>query len=142
MSLIPRGSFYDMDKFFDDFWSPMRRESTFTGDFFAPRVDVKELDNQYQISAELPGVKKEDVSVTLDEGILTIEAECKDETKEEKGGKIIRQERRYGKYSRSFNLGGDVKEKDIKATFKDGILTVSAPKVAPAVPEQRRIEVK
>jgi len=142
MSLVPRGSFYNMDKFFDDFFTPFRREVPSVGDFFAPRVDVKELDNHYEISAELPGVKKENVNVTLEDGVLTIEAECRDETKEEKGGKVIRQERRYGKYSRSFTLGTDVKEKDIKANFKDGILTVTAPKAVQAPAEQRRIEVK
>jgi HSP20 family protein len=131
-----------MDRFFDDFWSPARRSSSNIGAFFTPRVDVKELDGHYEIAAELPGVKKEDLAITLDDGILTIEAETRQESKEEKEGRLIRQERRYGKYSRSFNLGGNVHEEDISAAFDNGILTIKAPKVPESTPQQRRIEVK
>ena len=55
MTLIPRGSFFDVDKFFDDFWSPARRGGNNIGAFFTPRVDIKELDDHYEITAELPG---------------------------------------------------------------------------------------
>lgn len=142
MTLVPRGSFFDMDKFFDDFWAPARQDAGNVGNFFAPRVDVKDMQDHYEISAELPGVKKEDISITLEDGVLTLDAETSQESKEEKGGKVIRQERRYGKYSRSFNLGGNIQEKDIKAGFKDGILTIAAPKATETAPQQRRIEVK
>jgi HSP20 family protein len=142
MTLIPRGSFFDVDKFFDDAWAPLQRGNSNVGSFFAPRVDIKENTDHYEISAELPGVKKEDVHLTLEEGILTLEAEMKQENKEEKEGKVIRQERRYGKYSRSFNLGGNVHEADISASFEDGVLKIKAPKVPETIPQQRRIEVQ
>ncbi|MAT50093.1 MAG: heat-shock protein Hsp20 [Porticoccaceae bacterium] len=142
MSLIPRGSFFDVDKFFDDFWSPATQRGSNVGAFFTPRVDIKEHDGHYEISAELPGVKKEDLHITLEEGILTIEAESRQESKEEKEGRVIRQERRYGKFTRSFNLGGNVSEEDISANFDNGILTITAPKVPEVTPQQRRIEVK
>jgi len=142
MSLIPRGSFFDVDKFFDDFWSPARRAGNNIGAFFTPRVDIRELDGHYEITAELPGVQKEDLNIILEEGILTIEAETRQESQEEKEGRVIRQERRYGKFSRSFNLGGNVKESDISAAFDNGILTIQAPKATEAVSQQRRIEVK
>lgn len=142
MTLVPRGSFFDVDKFFDDFWTPARRGSGNLGAFFTPRVDIRENRDHYEITAELPGVKKEDVHVTLEEGILTVEAEMKQEDKEENEGRVIRQERRYGKYSRSFNLGGNVHEQDISATFSDGILTVRAPKAPEITPQQRRIEIQ
>ncbi len=142
MTLIPRGSFFDVDKFFDDFWSPARRGSSNVGAFFTPRVDIKELDDHYEITAELPGVKKEDLNITLEEGILTIEAESRQESKEEKEGRVIRQERRYGKFTRSFNLGGNVHESDITAAFDNGILAIRAPKVPESVPQQRRIEIQ
>ena len=87
MSLIPRGSFFDVDKFFDDFWSPATQRGSNVGAFFTPRVDIKEHDGHYEISAELPGVKKEDLHITLEEGILTIEAESRQESKEEKEGR-------------------------------------------------------
>lgn len=140
MALIPRDRFFDIDRIFDEFWAPSResRQST----FFSPSVDIKEKDDHYEITAELPGVKKEDLHVTLNEGVLTIEAEARQEEKEEKEGRIIRQERRFGKFLRSFNLGDNVREEDIAAEFNDGILTLRAPKSEPKVPAQRRIEVK
>ena len=142
MSLIPRGSFLDADRFLNDFWAPVSRESESAGSFFAPRVDISETDNHYEISAELPGIKKEDIHVTLADGVLTLEAETSQEEKEEKEGRIIRQERRYGKYLRSFNLGGDVQESDISASFKDGVLVLKAPKLKEVEPKQRRISIK
>ncbi len=142
MALIPRSSMFDIDKFFDDMYAPLRQESGSMNSFFAPRVDIRENDDHYEITAELPGVKKEDVNITLDDGVLTLQAETKQEDKEEKEGKVIRQERRYGSYSRSFNLGGSVREEDISAEFDNGVLKVTAPKVTPATPERKRIEVK
>ena len=112
-----------------------------TGTFFAPRVDIKDVDEHYEITAELPGVAKEDIHVHVKDGILTLEAETTQEDKEEKEGKVIRQERRYGKFMRSFNLGTDVHEADIKASFTDGILTLQAPKLVEKPIERRRIEI-
>jgi HSP20 family protein len=139
MSLVPRKSLFDIDRFFEDQW-PGLSESDM-GNFFAPRVDIKEADNHYEITAELPGVAKEDIHVHVKDGILTLEAEASQEDKEEKEGKVIRQERRYGKYLRSFNLGSDVHEEDIKATFKDGVLKLQAPKLVEKPAERRRIAI-
>jgi HSP20 family protein len=141
MSLIPRGSFLDPDRFFDDFWAPVKREGESAAAFFAPRVDVKDKDDHFEITAELPGVQKEDIHLTLSEGVLTLEAEAKQEDKEEQNGKIIRQERRYGKLMRSFNLGSEVHEEDISAEFRDGVLTLRAPKRAEPAPTTRRINI-
>ncbi len=139
MSLIPRSNLFDIDRFFGDSW-PQQYESR-GGSFFAPRVDIKEANNHYEITAELPGVAKEDIHVHVKDGVLTLEAETSKEDKEEKDGKVIRQERRYGKYMRSFNLGTDIQEEDIKASFKDGVLKLEAPKQVPKQPERRRISV-
>ena len=139
MSLIPRKSLFDIDRFFEDQW-PGLSESDM-GNFFAPRVDIKEADDHYEITAELPGVAKEDIHVHVKDGILTLEAEASQEDKEEKEGKVIRQERRYGKYLRSFNLGSDVHEEDIKASFKDGVLKLQAPKLAEKPVQRRRIAI-
>jgi HSP20 family protein len=139
MSLIPRNNLFDIDRFFNDSW-PQQVESQ-TGTFFAPRVDIKEAGNHYEITAELPGVEKKDIHIHVKDGILTLEAESEKEEKEKKKGKVIRQERRYGKFMRSFNLGTDVQESDIKASFKDGVLTLEAPKVVEKEQERRRIAV-
>lgn len=139
MSLIPRSNLFDIDRFFNDAWPQLAGSDTST--FFSPRVDIEEADGHYEITAELPGVKKDDIQVHVRDGILTLEAETTQEDKEEKKGRVIRQERRYGKFMRSFNLGADVKESDIKATFNDGVLKLEAPKVAEKEPERRRIEV-
>jgi HSP20 family protein len=139
MSLIPRNNFFDLDRFFNDSW-PQQGDSQ-AGTFFAPRVDIKEAGDHYEITAELPGVDKKDIQVHVRDGILTLEAESTKESKEQKKGKVIRQERRYGKFMRSFNLGADVQEADIKAEFKDGVLTLQAPKIVEKVQERRRIEV-
>jgi HSP20 family protein len=140
MNLMPRRSLFDFDDF-RDFWAPLRQADSPEGTLF-PRVDVRDKDDHFEITAELPGVHKDDLHVTLHDGILTIEAETKQEDKEEKDGRIIRQERRYGKFARSFSVGDSVSEADIAAEFKDGILKLSAPKAKPKAPEARRIEVR
>lgn len=139
MSLIPRNNLFDIDRFFNDSW-PQAVESQ-TGTFFAPRVDIKDVDDHYEITAELPGVARKDVHVHVKDGILTLEAESSEENKEEAEGKIIRQERRYGRYMRSFNLGSDVQEADIHASFKDGVLKLQAPKLVEKEVERRRIDI-
>ena len=139
MSLVPRSNLFDIDRFFADSW-PVPAESR-AGAFFAPKVDIREVDDHYEITAELPGVKKDDIHVHVRDGILTLEAETSQEDKEEKEGRIIRQERRYGRFMRSFNLGADVHEADIKASFKDGILKLQAPKLVEKAAERRRITI-
>ena len=140
MNIIPRNSLFDFDSVFDNFFAPSHGMQSLEGKF-TPRVDVRENDDHYEITAELPGVKKEDLSVSLDKGILTIEAENRFEDKEEKEGRIVRQERRYGKYMRSFNLGSGINEDDIKAGFKDGILTLTAPKREEPKKDKRLVEI-
>ena len=75
MALVPRGNFFDIDRAFDNFWSPTKQSETPESGFFAPRVDIKERENCYEITAELPGVKKDDIHVTLEDGVLAISAE-------------------------------------------------------------------
>ena len=141
MSLIPRRTLFDFDNFLDDFWAPLRPTTETPNAAFMPRVDVKDSDDKILISAELPGVKKDDIHVSLENGVLTLSAESHQEDREEKEGKVVRQERRYGKYLRSFNLGSGVQESDIQASFKDGILTLAAPKAKPTKPETKRIPI-
>jgi HSP20 family protein len=102
--------------------------------FNMPATDISESETEYAISAELPGIKKEDIDVSLHDGILAIEATSKSEH-EEKGDKQIRSERRYGKFVRRFTLGDNVDESSVQAKFEDGVLKLivkkSAEKEAP-----------
>jgi HSP20 family protein len=141
MSLIPRDSLLDLDNLFNHFWSPAVSKDM-TADFFSPRVDIKEKKAKYEITADLPGVNKDDLSVTLENGVLTIEASTEEEKTEEEDGKVIRKERRSGKFMRSFNLGADVKESDVKANFKNGVLKLTVPTAEKQVAEPKRIDVK
>lgn len=96
-----------------------------------PSVDISETDAAYLIKGEIPGVKKEDVKVTIQDGMLTIQGERKQE-KEEKGKKFHRVECSYGSFVRSFRVPDDADENKIKADFKDGMLNVTLPKSAKA----------
>jgi HSP20 family protein len=106
---------------------------------WVPAVDVSETDGEFKIKAEIPDVKKEDVKVTLEDGVLTIQGQRKQE-KEEKGTKYHRVERTYGSFVRSFTLPDLVDEEKVKAEFKDGVLNLQLPKSEKAKP--KAIEVK
>jgi HSP20 family protein len=96
-----------------------------------PSVDISETDTAYLIKGEIPGVKKEDVKVTIQDGMLTIQGERKIE-KEEKDKKFHRVECSYGSFVRSFRVPDDADESAVKAEFKDGMLNVTLPKSAKA----------
>ena len=109
-----------------------------TGDW-APRVDIAETDEAFVIKAEIPEVNKEDVKVTVHNGVLTVQGERKLE-KEEKGKKFHRIERFYGSFTRSFTLPDNVDESKIKASFKDGMLNLQIQKTEEV--KAKAIEVK
>ena len=107
------------------------------------KTDIKENEKDYELSIELPGYKKEDVNAELKDGYLIITAtnEQNDEEKNENG--YIRKERYFGSCSRTFYVGKDLKEEDIKARFEDGVLKLSIPKKeAEKVPEKKRIMIE
>lgn len=142
MKLIPRDTLWDLDSVFDKLLTSGPALTEAREGFFSPRVDIRETESGYEISAEMPGVRKEDLNVTLEDGVLSIEAEMQQEDKEEKDSRIVRQERRYGKFTRSFNLGEGVSESDIDASFQDGVLTLRVPKTEPRQPVSHRIEIQ
>lgn len=94
---------------------------------FMPNVDISETDKQLIVKAELPGIAREDIDISLDEGYLIIKGEKKQE-KEESGKHFHRVERAYGSFHRSLRLPTVVEKDKIEATFKDGVLTVVLPK--------------
>lgn len=105
-----------------------------------PSVDISETDDAYTVKGEIPGVKKEDVKVTIQDGMLTIQGERKME-KEEKGKKFHRVECSYGNFVRSFRVPDDADESAVKAEFKDGMLNVTLPKSARAKPKSINVSV-
>lgn len=129
------------DTFFDDFKRPARSNTNIN----VMRTDIKETDAGFELDIDLPGYKKEDVQAELKDGYLTISAKT-NTTREEKdeNGKYIRKERYSGSCSRSFYVGEDLEQQDIKAKFEDGILKVMVPKkeAKPAVEENRYITIE
>ena len=106
---------------------------------WAPSADISETGSEYLIRAELPAVRKEDVKVTLDEGMITISGERKEE-KETKEEKFHRVESFRGAFSRSFSVPENIDDKGIRAESKDGVLTVHLPKTRGSAP--KKVEVK
>ena len=127
-------SFADFEKNF--FGELGRSASSFS-------TDIRDNGNEYVLEAELPGFKKEDIHVEVQDGVLTISAkhEEKQDEQDEKSGKYVRRERRYGSYQRSFTLDG-VDPKSIQAAYENGVLKLTLPKEQPTVPETHRIEIK
>ncbi|OIR02284.1 spore protein SP21 [mine drainage metagenome] len=105
-----------------------------------PSVDISETDAAYLIKGEIPGVNKEDVKVTIQDGMLTIQGERKQE-KEEKNKKFHRVECSYGNFMRSFRVPDDADESGVKAEFKDGMLNVTLPKSEKAKPKSINVSV-
>ena len=132
-----------VEDFFDDFDRPLRGKNPAVSNIM--KTDVVENENGYEISIDLPGYKKEDVSAELKDGYMTISAESKKENEEkDKNGRFIRRERFVGSCSRTFYVGDAVTEEDIKAKFEDGVLKVSVPKkvVQPEIPEKKVISIE
>ena len=132
----------DMDLIFDDLspFSRIRRGNGGHGmQLWAPDTDMSETEEAYLLTVDLPGLTKKDIEVSYGDNRVTISGERKEEKKEE-GEDFIRQERYLGKFSRSFTMPADVKEDKIKATFKDGVLTVNIPKEEVKKPKKVSIE--
>ena len=129
-----------MDRLFEDTFHRSEGSDIFQG-AWAPSVDVYESESALVMEAELPGVQKNDVKVTVENGVLTLKGERKfdKETKEENYHRI---ERSYGSFSRSFTLPTAVDPSKIEATQKDGVLKVVIPKKPEAKPQEIEVKVK
>jgi HSP20 family protein len=110
-----------------------------SSNFFRPHVEIQETDTAYSVSAELPGVKKEDIKIDLKNSELLISG-SKEVKKESKDGKVHLSEFSYGKFSRSFNLPELVDKSKIAADFTDGLLSIHLPKVKEAKPQTIKIK--
>lgn len=130
----------DFDKLFDNF---------FNDSFFAPmnisgfgngfKVDLKETENDYQIEADLPGMKKEAININYDNNYLTISAK-RDDSIEDNQDNYIRRERRYGEFRRSFYVD-NVDQNNIDAAFKDGVLKITLPKLEKGKETKTKIDI-
>ena len=102
---------------------------------WVPAVDIRESDDAFHVHAELPGLSKEDVQITLENNVLRLSGERRFEKEDEKDS-YHRIERAYGSFTRSFTLGSGVDSEGVKAQFKDGVLTISIPKKAETKPRK------
>ena len=136
-------------------WEPFRSFKPFYGDFerwfdgapetdgerrWRPDVDVYEHEGSYMLKADLPGMKKEDINIDVNDGVLTINGEKKLEEKTENDN-YVRVERSYGSFSRSFTLTDNVDTENIQAAYKDGVLEITLAKKEEAKPKEINIEV-
>lgn len=144
----------DWTNYFTDFDKELEKEMEKTGRHLYGRhaknlmkTDVHENENSYELEIDLPGFKKDEIGIDLEDGFLTISA-GKNLEKEEDGkktGKLIRHERYEGDMQRSFYVGEEVKPEDITASFENGVLKLTVPKKEPEVekkPEAKRIEIQ
>lgn len=127
-SLARMDPFGDIDDLFKGFFV---RPVSFEGQTpMQIRMDVKETENAYIVHAEIPGVKKEDIHVTIEGNQVSISAESRKEKEEKEGEKVLRSERYYGKVARNFTLANDVDEGKSQAKYADGVLELTLPKKA------------
>lgn len=127
----------EMDRLFDFAW-PTRDSGLFSG--WSPALDVHDEKDNLVVQVELPGLKKDEIDISLHDGVLTVSGERKQE-REQKEGESFRSERYFGKFQRSVTLPVAVNAQNVKATYKDGVLTVHLPKAEEAKPKQIAVNV-
>ncbi|MDA8360480.1 MAG: Hsp20/alpha crystallin family protein [Gammaproteobacteria bacterium] len=125
----------DIDNLFEGFFRPFRRDLGAAPSRTVPAMDVAERDNDYVIRLDMPGVSRDDIDITLADGVLTVTGELRKEEQEETDH-MIREERYYGKMSRSVRLGQQIDEKKVMANYKDGVLELVLPKAEEVKPKK------
>ena len=140
-SLMTRGSLFD--DFFKDvapgfFIKPLHGDALPAASQI--RVDVKENEKEYSVHAEIPGVNKEDIQVSVEGNIVTLRAEIGQQDKQTEGEKVLRSERYYGAVSRSFQLPADIDEAAAKARYENGVLLLTLPKKVSSTPQRLVVE--
>ncbi len=129
----------ELDRLFDASLAEFGSDPTVFGGW-SPAIEVHENKDSFVVSSELPGMKKSDISVTLNEGNLIISGERKTETNHE-DAKVLRSERSYGRFQRVLSLPSSVEAGKVKADYKDGVLTITLPKAEEAKPRQIDVSV-
>ncbi|MCR4336362.1 MAG: Hsp20/alpha crystallin family protein [Candidatus Omnitrophica bacterium] len=154
MKLVPwreKGAGLDLFEDLEDFQREMNRLFDVTlqrplkagngGPFMAPAVDIVDEKDQIRVKADLPGMKKEEIEVDLENDILTIKGEKKEE-REIKEKDFLRSERYYGAFHRAFSLPSSVDASKVNAVYKDGVLEITLPKKEGAKPKQIKVDIK
>jgi HSP20 family protein len=126
-----------IDKFVNERWEEM---NTGNRDGVVPLSDIFEKDGEVILTLEIPGVAKEDLTIQIEEKVLTIEGEKK-ETAESEGLRKFRQERKFGHFSRSFSLSDDMSQENIQADVSNGVLTLKIRRIEPPKPEKKFITI-
>lgn len=143
MALIrwqPRDTFAvsrEIDNLVNQVWGEQVSQN---GQAWYPKVDIAENENHFVLQAELPGMNREDIQVSLEDGVLTVSGERKFESEKE-GKNYLHRERTYGSFTRSFRMGKNVQADKISAAYKDGILTITLPKAEEVKPRQIEVTV-
>ena len=144
MTLLRFEPMRDLDHFsnrFQRFFDEFPGFQNVSQDSFSPRIDISENEKSILIDAEIPGVPKENLKLTLQDNILTIEGEKKKRS-EEKEKNFYREERSFGKFKRSFTLPVEVDSDNVDAKFNDGTLEIKLNKLEPKVEKEKVIELK
>ncbi|WP_297391264.1 Hsp20/alpha crystallin family protein [Acidiferrobacter sp.] len=127
----------ELDNLLEGFFRPLRRRSENSAAAGAvPAMDVTERENEYVIRMDMPGVNREDIDITLAEGVLTVSGEVRRQHEEKAGDRLIREERCYGKLARSVRLGSHIDDKKVSANYKDGVLELTLPKAEEMKPKK------
>ncbi|MBU1145765.1 MAG: Hsp20/alpha crystallin family protein [Firmicutes bacterium] len=126
---------------FDDLFGDFFTRPIFKENVSCMKTDIVEVDTGYELDVDVPGFGKEDIKISLDNGYLTVEAK-REENKEEKDNHYIRRERFLGSSARTFYVGEDIAEKDIKAEYDKGILKLFVPKQGTNVKEKKYISIE
>jgi len=127
--------------FFDDFFDGFFSKPLVSGTTPLMRTDIKEIETGYELELDVPGFGKDDIKISLEKGYLTVEAH-KEENKENKNVRYLRQERVYSSCARSFFVGDNIAEADIKAGYDKGILTLFVPKQGTNIKEKKYISIE
>ncbi len=138
MMLMPRRNDFDLwDDFFNDPFFSSRKEMKLM------KTDIREKDDKYLLDIDLPGYSKEDIKISVDDGYLTVSAKKEESKEENEKGSYIKKERYSGECQRSFYIGDDIEAEDVKASFKNGILTLDIPKKEDQekLPEKKYVEI-
>lgn len=141
MGLVPWNPFREIDNIGRDISSWLDFPSKILGGASMPRVDVYQTETDVIVKAEIPGVAKEDLNVYIDEDTVRLSGQTKRET-EFKDENVYRTERYYGNFSRTIPLPVEVKADKARAEYKDGILSITVPKVEPSKGKGRRIDIQ
>ncbi|MBW2712229.1 MAG: Hsp20/alpha crystallin family protein [Deltaproteobacteria bacterium] len=129
---------FEMRGLFDDFpWGDKARQGA-----VIPKMDISENEKALVVTAEVPGFKRDELDVSLHDGVLTISAETTSEEEATEKGEVIRRERYSGKLQRSLSLGENIDAQNIQARLEDGVLTLTLPKMEPTQPEPVQVPIR